>query len=171
MKDHLKLKLYKISSSDIEHIIHWPDYLMGYRVVIYKPKIFERAQHNTSYLRNVAMYLISRGHYELLLLYDGDIQVHSKGTIGKAYRYPYMSKTDLHGQLAVTNPRYRRKGIFTSILKLIPSVLKPDFHEMWVYCDILNVASQKAIERAGYKFVSYAVMNRYTKIVRMVDKL
>ena len=42
---------------------------------------------------------------------------------------------------------------------------------MWVYCDILNVASQKAIERAGYKFVSYAVMNRYTKIVRMVDKL
>ena len=171
MEEDLKLKLYKISSCDVEHISQWPEDFMGFKLILYKPKIFERAKYNTSYLRNVILCLISKGQYELLLLYDGNIKVHSKGTIGKTFRYPYMNKVDLHGQQAFTNSLYQRKGIFTSILKLIPSVLKPDFHEMWVYCDILNVASQKAIERAGYKFVSYAVMNRYTKIVRMVDKL
>jgi len=82
-----------------------------------------------------------------------------------------MNKNDIHHQQAFTNPSYRGRGIFTNMLKLIPSVYKKRDRFVWVYCDVVNIASQKAIERAGYEFVSYAKMNRLTKIVKMVDKL
>jgi RimJ/RimL family protein N-acetyltransferase len=167
----LNLKLYKISTDEVESIDSWPEYFMGYKLIVYKPGLFSRPEHGTNFIRNLLWNIISLKRYTILLLYDNDILVHSKGITCKTYRFGYMGKNDLHHQQAFTNPDYRCKGILTNILKLIPSYYKKDHKLVWVYCDVVNTASQKAIEKAGYKFVSYAKMNTFTKIVRLVDKL
>jgi RimJ/RimL family protein N-acetyltransferase len=169
MKNDLQLRMYQLASSEVSHISGWPETVLGYKLVVYKPTIFSFPKHGISYIRNLFNIISSRGQFTMLLLYDGNVLVHYVGIIRKTFRFPYMKKNDLLHQQAFTNPAYRGKGILTEILKLIPSVYKNEFDILWSYCDLENYPSHKALERTGYKFIGFGRMNWNTRIIKMVN--
>ncbi len=170
MSKSLKLKLYRISTSNIEPISNWPDYFLGYRLVVYKPNLYNLHKYDSDLIVNFLWYIISFGRVYILYLFDNETIVHSCYFTSKTYRFGYMSANDINLGQATTNPEYRGRGIMTNVLKLIFSYHAKKCEYLWGYCDIVNLASQKAIERAGFTFVSYAKMNLITKIVKPVKE-
>ncbi|MHC1775883.1 MAG: GNAT family N-acetyltransferase [Lentimicrobium sp.] len=171
MSKSIDLKLYRIEASSVEPIIEWPEYFMGYKLVVYKPDLFNLGKYDSNMIVNLLWYVITLGRVYILYLFDNETIVHSCYFTSKTFRFGYMSKNDINLGQATTNPEYRGKGIMTNVLKLIFAYHANKCEYLWGYCDVVNLASQKAIEKAGFKFVCYAKMNTLTKIVRLVDKL
>jgi RimJ/RimL family protein N-acetyltransferase len=72
------------------------------------------------------------------------------GNIQKSYFFPMTEKCVLIGR-CVTFPQFRRKGYFTrSLILLTLNLANEDFNRFYVDCAEWNVASKKAIERAGF---------------------
>jgi RimJ/RimL family protein N-acetyltransferase len=168
---NLNLKVYKISADHFEPIDQWPDYFMGYKLVVYKPGFFSKPKYGSSFLRNFIWNCITYNGYTVLYLFDNDRIVHSKEITTKNFRVKYMGAYDIHHQQAFTDPMFRGLGISTNIHKLIGSYYKGKCDYFWVYHDILNAASERVVNKIGYEFVAFAKMNTRTKIVRLVDKL
>jgi len=171
MSKSIDLMLYRIAASKVESISDWPEYFMGYKLVIYKPSLFNLRKYDSEMVVNLLWYIITLGKVYILYLFDKETIVHSCYFTSKTYRFGYMSGNDINIGQATTNPDYRGRGILTNVLKLIPTyhVNKCEYH--WGYCNIINLASQKALERAGFEFVSYAKMNTRTKIVEPFDRI
>jgi hypothetical protein len=66
-----------------------------------------------------------------------------------------------------TNSKYRGKGIFTDVLRLINSVYCDK--NLWICANLNNTASLRAFESSGYKFHSLAKISRLSKIVTLLD--
>lgn len=167
----INLKVYKISTDRFELIEHWPEYFMGYKLVVYKPGIFSKPKYGSSFFRNLLWNIITLNGYTVLYLLDNERVVHSKEIVTRNFRVRYMGKRDIHHQQAFTFPEYRGLGISTNMHKLIGGYFKNKCDNFWVYHDIVNGASQKVINKIGYQFVSYAKLNSKTKIIKLVDKL
>lgn len=167
----INLKVYKLSAENFKPIEEWPDYFMGFKLVVYKPRLLSRPEYGSGFLRNFLWNLITFNNYTILYLYDNDKIVHSKEIVSRNFRVSYMGKHDIHHQQAYTYPEYRGLGISTNLHKLIGSYYCKDCDNFWVYHDVVNLASQRVIEKVGYEFYSFAKLNTRTKIVRLVKKL
>lgn len=167
----VNLKVYKISADHFEPIKQWPDYFMGYKLVVYKPELFSKPKYGSSFLRNLLWNIITFNGYIVLYLFDNDNIVHSKEIVTRNFRVRYMGKRDIHHQQAFTYPAYRGLGISTNMHYLIGGYYMNKCDNFWVYHDIVNTASQRVMEKVGYKFVSYAKLNSKTKIISLIYKL
>ncbi|HEM49135.1 MAG TPA: N-acetyltransferase [Caldithrix sp.] len=167
----LDLMLYRIEANKVQPIRDWPEYFMSYKLVIYKPKLLSLGKYDLNPFINSLWQLLTFGKTRVLLLFDKTVKVHYFYFTPKTYRFGYMNKTDINLAQAFTWPAYRRKGILTNVLKLIFAYNSNKCKYIWGYCHIDNSASQKALERAGMEFVSYARMSRFTRIVHMVEEL
>ena len=150
---------------------NWPRTFMNFKVIIYKPKIFNLARYETSFLINLLWFIACFGKFYIVFLMDEKKIVHFSYVTSKVFRFPFMKSSDLQIGPCATDKQYQGKGIFTNVLKLISDVELGNGRTIWTYTTLSNLSSQKAFERAGYQFVSYALMNRRTKLFRMVDKL
>ena len=143
---------------------------MGFNLVIYKPGLFSLGKYKTKCIINLLWYIITLGRVRILLLLENNLVVHSIYITSKTYRFAYMNKKDINIGQAETLPDYRGRGIFTNLMKLILEYFSNTDISVWVYCDINNIASQKAIERAGFEFVSDAKISKLTRIVHVLEK-
>jgi hypothetical protein len=168
MKGPLDVMLYRFSPGNIQPVYEWPESYLGYKLIIYKPGLFTLGKYGLNPFINFLWYLITKGDIKVLLLFDGNVMVHSFYISPKTYRYSYMGKNDINLAQAMTKPEYQGKGILTNVLKLITSYYAGKSADVWVYCHISNMASQKANVRAGFEFVGYAKLSRFTRIVRIV---
>jgi hypothetical protein len=103
----LEFKLYRISTNQVEGLDDWPEYFMGYKLVIYNPGLSFKPKHGTNFIRNVVWYIITSGRHLYLFLYDQNVLVHSKEISPYNFRFRYMNRNDIHHQQAFTNPDYR----------------------------------------------------------------
>lgn len=169
MPQPLELKLYRISTAKLKPLSKWPDSLIGFKLVIYKPDIFSLGKFGFHPLRNLFWYVVTGGSVKILLLFDKDVLIHSFYISKKTYRYGYMTRKDINLGQATTIPAYQGRGILTNVLKLIFSYYAGRAEFVYTYCHVDNIAPQKANERAGMEFISYAKMSRMTRIVRTVQ--
>jgi hypothetical protein len=166
-----EMVLFKISTTDILPISQWPEQLLGFKLIIYKPSLMSLSQFGTSPLVNLLWYLATINRFCILVLLDKETVVHYSYITPRMFRFLFMEKCDKQIGPCATNIDYQKRGIFTEVLKLIPAYYANKSNSIWTYTTITNSASRKAFERAGYEFVSHAKMNLITKIVRLVDRL
>jgi hypothetical protein len=164
-----RILVYKISPSDILSVKQWPELFLGYKLVIYKPNVFNLSQYGTSSFVNFLWYLTTLGRFSILVLLDHDTVVHYSYITPKVFRFPFMGKNDVQIGPCVTHPDYRGKSIFTNVLKLIPAYYAKESDLVWTYTTQDDIAAQKAFAKAGYEFYSYADMSLKTKIVKIIS--
>lgn len=164
-----RILVYKISTSDVFAFDQWPQQVLGYRLVIYKPNIFNLYQFGTSSLVNLLWYITTLGRFSILVLLDKSVVVHYSYITPKVFRFPFMGKNDVQIGPCVTHPDYRGKSIFTNVLKLIPAYYAKESDLVWTYTTQDDIAAQKAFAKAGYEFYSYADMSLKTKIVKIIS--
>ncbi len=164
-----KLTLYKIPCEEVTGINKWPDTLLGFRLIVYKPGLFRLSQYGSNAVVNFLWYVVTSGKFRILFLLDNEIVVHYSYITPKTYRFPFMKHNDMQIGPCATNPEYQKRGIFTEVLKLIPSLYASKSDSVWTYTTLTNQASQKAFEKAGFHFFSYASMSLKTKIVKIIS--
>ncbi|MHC1775882.1 MAG: hypothetical protein AB9834_10765 [Lentimicrobium sp.] len=108
-------------------------------------------------------------NFSILVLLDKETVVHYSYITPRVFRFLFMARYDKQIGPCATNENYQKRGIFTEVLKLIPTYFASKSDSIWTYTTTTNLASRKAFERAGYKFVSHAKMNLITKIITLVD--
>ena len=163
-----KLTLYKYPVKDSETLKYWPESLKGYDLVIQKPTLLSLTKYEGNAMVNLLWYVFSLGRFRILYLLDQKTIVHFSYITPKVFRFPFMGKKDIQIGPCETNPNYQRQGIFTSVLKTIAQFYSSKDCSVWTYTTLSNQASQKAFERSGFTFYSYAEMNKYSKILTLV---
>lgn len=164
---NVKLMLFKLVCLVKQKEGKWPTTVQGYQLYLHKPDLFTLGKYNSNPLINLFWYLVTFGKFKILFLLDGDTVVHFSYITPKSFRFPFMDKTDLQIGPCFTDTNYRGKGIFTEILMLINSVYANK--NIWIYTNLKNTPSQKAIERSGFKFHSYVKMSRLSKIIKEIN--
>ncbi len=164
-----KILVYKIFTSEVSSVDQWPDQFLSYRLIIYKPVLLNLSQFGTSSLVNLLWYLTTLGRFSILVLLDNETVVHYSYITPKVFRFPFMGKRDQQIGPCVTHADYRGKGIFTSVLRLIPAYYSKECDLIWTYTTQDDIAAQKAFGKAGYVFCSFAEMSLKTKIVRLIS--
>jgi hypothetical protein len=164
-----KLTLYKIPCKEVKGLNQWPESYLGYKLILYKPGLFRLSQYGSNAIVNFLWYITTFGRFRILFLLDKEIVVHYSYITPKIYRFPFMKNNDMQIGPCATNPDYQKKGIFTDVLKLISECYANKSDSIWTYTTLTNLASQKAFERAGFHFFSYANMSLKTKIVRIIS--
>lgn len=165
----IKLTLYKYSVKDPKNLKDWPERLKGYDLVIQKPTLFSLRKYEGNAMVNLLWYVFSFGRFRILYLLDQKKIVHFSYITPKIFRFPFMSKQDIQIGPCETNLDYQRQGIFTAVLKTIAQFYSNKDCSVWTYTTVTNQASQKAFERSGFVFYSFAEMNKYFKILTLVN--
>ncbi len=164
-----KLLIYSISTMNLSVVDKWPEFINGYRLYIYKPKLLNLNQYGDGLIVNLLWYLASMGRFSILVLLDNETVVHYSYITPKVFRFSFMGKKDQQIGPCVTHADYRGKGIFTSVLRLIPAYFTKQCDYVWTYTTQDDIAAQKAFKKAGYMFYSFAEMSLRTKIVRLIS--
>ena len=162
----INLKLYNYRTSGSLKT-NWPDNLNGYNLFIYKPKLFSLSKYGQGFLRNLLWYIFTMGKYRILFLTDANLIIHFTYLTPKMFRFPFMKRRDLQIGPCETIPEYQRKGIYSSVLKLVLEVCAKSERSIWIYTAPNNLASQKAIVKSGFKFYSEITMSGITKRMRV----
>lgn len=164
----VKLMLYNIvgefhSSSNI-----CEDVISKYKFEIVKPGIWQLNSYGYGLIVNVFWYIFTLNNYRILTLYDKNIQVHFSYLIPKVYRFPFMMKSDLQIGPCFTAYNYRRRGIYLAVLRFLIKQNIEKYRTIWIYCAETNIASQKAIEKAGFSFYGKARISKTLKIIKHI---
>ena len=162
-----KLLIYSKQAST-EGSLVWPAEFIGYKLIRYKPGFGNFGKYGLSSVVNLFWFLFSLGNFSVLVLLDDKTVVHHSYLTPKVFRFPFMKKGDVQVGPCVTHEAYRRQGIYTNVLELIPSLFPGNQHVIWTYTTEDDTAAQKAFKNAGYNFITFAEMSLRTKIVRFL---
>ncbi|MBE0675149.1 MAG: GNAT family N-acetyltransferase, partial [Bacteroidales bacterium] len=166
MSNSLDLMVYNISTESIKPVTEWPETVLGFKLVDFRPKLFSLGRYGFDPFLNFMWYITSRGRFNILLLLDNELIVHSVYVTSKTYRFLYMGKDDINIGQAMTLPEYRGIGIGTALFKVIVAYYADRPRYLWANCALNNKASQRVFEKMEMKFVAYARMSMLTRIIR-----
>ena len=167
MKLTINLKMYKLSRQTGQDKITWPASYLGFSCIVHSPDLFSLRRYGSSLAVNLFWYIFTLGKFKIVYLFDGDYVAHYSYISPKTFRFPFMSSQDIMVGPCFTNSKYRGKGIFTDVLRLINSVYCDK--NLWICANLNNTASLRAFESSGYKFHSLAKISRLSKIVTLLD--
>ena len=139
----------------------------GLVVEIFKPKILRLGLDGEEKVKRILWYIITLGQYHILYVKQDHRIAHYSFIIPKNFRFPFMNPGDLQIGPCFTYPGFRNRGIYTKVLCLIPNILGEAGSGFWIYTTQNNLVSQKAIERAGYRFFDYM---KGTPILRILKQ-
>lgn len=97
---------------------------------------------------------------------DDKTIVHTSYVSPKVYRFPFMGKKDIQIGPCWTNENYRNKGIYSNMLLFLLRFYSDVDRTIWIYTNLSNIASQKAILKSGFEFCSIMRISRWTKIIK-----
>jgi len=162
------LKLYKADFTDDIIYKSNPSEFMGYKLIIHSPNIINLNKFQGRFSLNLFWYIATLGQFKIIYLYDEDKFVHFSYITTKVFRFPFMNASDIQIGPCETSPEFQGKGIFTEVLRLIKDLYRDQSITIWTYTSMKNLASQKAFQRAGYKFHSLASISQKTKIIKII---
>lgn len=162
------LFIYSLSPSNNEIKSEWPNNVLGYESFVFKPSLFKLSLEQGSFLKDIAWFLLTLGKCKIVYLRDGKTIVHSSYLIPKNIRFPFMEQNDLQIGPCYTNENYRGKGIYTTVLKMIPTVFNESKRTFWIFTTEQNLISQRAIERSGYKRIGSVLPEGFLRILKNI---
>ena len=162
-----KLKLYRIEKQVDLKASTFPNYSSGFKLVIHHPNLTNLNKYGSNPIINLLWLIATFGNFNIIYLLDNQLVVHYSYITSKTFRFPFMSNNDIQIGPCYTHHKYRSKGIFTEILKIIISCNSKN--NVWIYANLKNIASHKAFEKSGFSFHSYVSMSYITKILRTIS--
>jgi len=161
------IKLYRISKENDSGQI--PIFLEDdFKIEIFKPTILKLGLDKSERFKRILWFIITFGQYIILYVIHDNQIAHYSFIIPKNFRFPFMKTNDLQIGPCFTYPGFRKQGIYTKVLKFIPNFFGKTGTTFWIYTTQSNLLSQKAIEKAGYIFVSYMKSTSLFRILKQV---
>lgn len=161
------IKLYRISKD--EDMGQLPSLSEeGLDVEIFKPTILRLGLDEAEKIKRIFWYIITLGQYRVLYVKQDHKIAHYSFIIPRNFRFPFMKTGDLQIGPCFTYPDFRKRGIYTKVLRLIPKILGETGSKYWIYTTQNNLVSQKAIEKAGYGFITYLKSTSFLRILKQV---
>ncbi len=123
---------------------------------LFPPKLPLQAtelQAAVQYLIFHALGILRNKKYSVCGLYDEQHLAHISFIYPGYFRFPFMAENELQIGATWTDLRYRGQGLATLAIKEIVSRMKDDTPTFWYLCDKANVASIRAVEKAGFRKV------------------
>lgn len=103
------------------------------------------------------LHLFKNQGYSLLLVKDGAKLIHRSGVFPGYFRFPFMSRFDLQIGDTWTHPAYRKQGLASFAIEKIIELLGDGQRRFWYLVEENNIASIRAIEKAGFKIAGRGV--------------
>ncbi len=113
-------------------------------------------------------YLIAGGGFWIYYVTDGESgqPVHTSYVSGRSFKFPFMSRWDIHVGPCNTAPSHRGRGIYRKVLRVICGDSKSRAY-MMVHED--NLPSIKGIEAAGFHHIGTVERTGICKVYRRTD--
>lgn len=156
---------YQLLAGERYNIIKINDY---YRISIFIPSITKLnllPKFNALYL---FWFILTLGQYQIYYVFDkNNIIIHSSIVMPKIYKYAFINKIDsIHIGPCWTHEQNRGFGIYPSVLAKICT----DFpmKNIFIFTDIKNIASQKGIEKVGFKKFAEGIKTKHLGIYQII---
>ncbi len=113
-------------------------------------------------------YLIARGQFWIYYVTDGETGqlVHTSYVSGRSFKFPFMSKGDIHIGPCRTAPSHRGQGIYGRVLRVICGDSK---NRAYMMVHEENLPSIKGIEAAGFRQIGTVAKTGICKVYRRTD--
>jgi hypothetical protein len=121
-------------------------------VTEFRPTLFRLKQHAGSSLIFLFWYVFTRGRYRIFYGMDaGGETVHYSVVLPKFFKFPFMRGDDLEIGPCWTHESYRGRNIYPAVITRILKRFKKEERAFFMLTHRKNVASQKGIEKAGFR--------------------
>lgn len=161
----VRLRLYKTKGIDYPSGEQMK--IPGYELELFRPSLFKLSNHNSDFFVNLFWFISTFGKYKILYVKKkGDI-AHYSYIISNNIRFPFMKRNDLQIGPCFTYEEFRGNGIYSRILKIIPSYF-PESESFWIYTAENNSISRNIIEKSGFDFIGTAVKSGVFRIISII---
>lgn len=151
----------KTSSEKIEN---------NFEIKEFTPSVFggyylegEKRSLKTTIVR-ILFQLMSFGKAKILYMKDdvGEL-IHTSYIVPRCYKFSFMERNDYEIGPCYTYPKYRGKGIYSSMLLYVCEKLGNAQTTFYMIVDSENLASVRGIEKAGFEFCGTVRISRVLK--------
>lgn len=87
--------------------------------------------------------------------------IHTSYMLPRSFKFPFLTKGDLEIGPCITVKNYRRKGIYTAVLR---NILRTGNGAFYMLVGKNNTASIRGIEKAGFRKVGICTKTRFLKL-------
>ena len=112
--------------------------------------------------------MISKGKAKIYYVHDGNDLKHRSYVIPKCSKFPFLGASDYEIGPCYTEPKYRGRGIYPTMLKWICESVGNQDTTFYMIVDENNVSSIKGIEKAGFVKCGTVEVTKYTRRYRLV---
>lgn len=156
---------YKLSASEKNEVIPLsPDY----KIITHHPQPGRLNIHTHFKPIYLFWYLFTFGRYCIYYVYDDNKKiVHFSHVMPKIFKYSFMpQKNSIHIGPCWTHEKHRGKGIYPAVLSKICN----DFSQKntYIFTEKENLASQKGIEKVGFKQYATGSKSKYLGIYKII---
>lgn len=134
----------------------------GFDLITFSPKLTRLYAHRYEQQPPLPLYLFwflaSNAGYQTYYVEHRRKAVHVSHVLSRSFKFPFMSKGELHIGPCWTAAEFRGRGIFPAVLSRIAR--DNPGKTFWMLTDESNVSSQRGIMKAGFQPVGTGVRAR-----------
>lgn len=127
------------------------DLLASYAIEIFSPCWRRLKKHQSSSIMYLFWFLVTRGRYKIVYVYDENTMIHYSHLLPKFYKLSFLGSEDLMIGPSWTREAYRGKGIFPAVLMMVVNDFKKAGRSFHIFAHKDNIASQKGIMKACFR--------------------
>lgn len=115
------------------------------------------------FVSRLLLFIMTNAKIMIYYLMDDDVLVHTSCVIPKCYKFPFLGKDDFEIGPCYTNPQYRGKGIYPSVLRYITRSIGNENTSFYMIVNENNLASLRGVEKADFQKCGSIRISKYTK--------
>ena len=116
-------------------------------------------------------YLMARGRFWIYYVTDSESGqlIHSSYVMERSFKFPFMTRGDIHIGPCNTAPSHRGRGIYRNVLRVIGRDSKGVYNRAYMMVHEENIPSVKGIEAAGFRHIGTVEKTGLLKVYRRTD--
>jgi len=144
---------------------HLPE---GLTAELFKPSLLHLYAHNGSFLLYMFWYIFSLGNYRIFYVRNREHRVVAYShLLPRIFKFPFMSRDDLHMGPSWTDPEYRNRGIHTYMKHTLLEKFDQRGRAFWAVVEARNTPSIRVQHKNGFEEVGRGYKSRYLGIYTM----
>lgn len=168
-------ELYELKSNSV---VKTEPYVIGDKLElgVFKPSIFRMCLPNLSptfknKITNLYWYFITFGRFRIYYVKAKEKIIHTSYCAPKCYKFPFMSRGDLHIGPCATDSKYRGKGIYPYVLtRIIKDYAKQNI-SFYMIIEANNIPSQRGVFKVGFIKTMALRKSGLLKVYKIVKQL
>ncbi len=124
--------------------------LKEYHIEQFSPTFFTLKKHTANKLLYFFWFIMTLGQYKIIYIKKDDDIIHYTHILPKFFKLPFLGLNDLEIGPSWTKETYRGREIFPAVINYTVQSFKEKGRDFYIFAHIDNIASQKAIKRAGF---------------------